>query len=78
MTIPTRRLGTGGVTAGAVGLGCMSFSGAYGGFDGVDPTEVIRRALDLGVTLLDTADAYGRARARRPSARRSPVGGTRS
>jgi len=59
MTIPTRQLGTGGVTAGAVGLGCMSFSGAYGGFDGVDPTEVIRRALDLGVTMLDTADAYG-------------------
>jgi aryl-alcohol dehydrogenase-like predicted oxidoreductase len=59
MTIPTRRLGAGGPTAGAVGLGCMSFSGAYGGFDGVDPTEVIGRALDLGVTMLDTADAYG-------------------
>jgi len=59
MTIPTRELGAGGLTAGAVGLGCMSFSGAYGGFEGVDPTDVIGRALDLGVTMLDTADAYG-------------------
>ena len=37
----------------------MSFSPAYGGFEGVDPTIVIRRALDLGTTMLDTADAYG-------------------
>ena len=59
MSLPTRQLGAGGLTAGAVGLGCMSFSGAYGGFDGVDPTDVILRALDLGVTMLDTADAYG-------------------
>lgn len=36
----------------------MSFSGAYG-TDGDEPTKVIHRALDLGVTLLDTADAYG-------------------
>jgi aryl-alcohol dehydrogenase-like predicted oxidoreductase len=59
MTLPTRTLGTDGPTVGAIGLGCMSFSPAYGGFDGVDPTEVIRRALDLGATMLDTADAYG-------------------
>ena len=37
----------------------MSFSPTYGGFDGVDPTEVIGRAIDLGVTMLDTADVYG-------------------
>jgi aryl-alcohol dehydrogenase-like predicted oxidoreductase len=37
----------------------MSFSPIYGGFDGTDPDEVIGRALDLGVTLLDTADIYG-------------------
>ena len=37
----------------------MSFSPAYGGFEGVDPTDVIRQALDLGATLLDTADVYG-------------------
>lgn len=58
MTIPTRTLGN-GLEVGAVGLGCMSFSPIYGGFDGTDPNEVIHRALDLGVTLLDTADVYG-------------------
>jgi aryl-alcohol dehydrogenase-like predicted oxidoreductase len=58
-TIPTRTLGRSELTAGAVGLGCMSFSATYGGFDGYDPTETINRALDLGVTMLDTADVYG-------------------
>jgi aryl-alcohol dehydrogenase-like predicted oxidoreductase len=37
----------------------MSFSPAYGGFEGVDPSEVIGRAIDLGCTMLDTADTYG-------------------
>jgi aryl-alcohol dehydrogenase-like predicted oxidoreductase len=59
MPLPTRTLGTNGLTVGAIGLGCMSFSPAYGGFDGVDPSEVIGRALDLGATMLDTADVYG-------------------
>ena len=58
MPIPARTLGD-RLAVGAVGLGCMSFSPTYGGFDGVDPTEVIRHALDLGVTMLDTADVYG-------------------
>jgi aryl-alcohol dehydrogenase-like predicted oxidoreductase len=57
--IPTRTLGRSEITAGALGLGCMSFSSVYGGFDGYDPTATIARALDLGVTLLDTADVYG-------------------
>jgi aryl-alcohol dehydrogenase-like predicted oxidoreductase len=59
MTLPTRSLGRSGLDVGAVGLGCMSFSGVYGGFEGFDPDAVIGRALDLGVTLLDTADVYG-------------------
>ena len=59
MPLPTRTLGTNGPTVGAIGLGCMSFSPTYGGFDGVDPTDVILRAVDLGATLLDTADVYG-------------------
>jgi aryl-alcohol dehydrogenase-like predicted oxidoreductase len=59
MPIPQRTLGSSGLTAGAIGLGCMSFSPTYGGFDGYDPTETINRALDLGVTMLDTADVYG-------------------
>jgi aryl-alcohol dehydrogenase-like predicted oxidoreductase len=59
MSLPVRTLGAGGPEVGAVGLGCMSFSGVYGGFEGHDPAAVIHRALDLGVTLLDTADVYG-------------------
>jgi len=59
MTIPTRTLGTGGPVAGAIGLGCMSFGPVYGTEGGDDPTDVVHRALELGVTLLDTADAYG-------------------
>ena len=59
MTLPTRSLGPDGLQVGAIGLGCMSFSGVYGGFEGYDPDAVIHRALDLGVTLLDTADVYG-------------------
>jgi aryl-alcohol dehydrogenase-like predicted oxidoreductase len=58
MALETRTLGD-GLSVGAIGLGCMSFSPTYGGFDGVDPTDVIRRAIDLGVTMLDTADVYG-------------------
>ena len=59
MTIPTRTLGAGGPPVGAIGLGCMSFSPSYSGFEGVDPTDVILHAVDLGATLLDTADVYG-------------------
>jgi len=59
MSLPTRTLGRSGLEAGAIGLGCMSFSPIYGGFDGTDPDEVIGRALELGVTMLDTADVYG-------------------
>lgn len=59
MALPIRALGTSGLEVGAVGLGCMSFSGVYGGFDGYDPAEVVHRALDLGATMLDTADVYG-------------------
>src|SRR5215211_1420680 len=44
---------------GPFGLGCMSIAGIYGSLQGVDPTAVIRRAIDLGATLLDTADVYG-------------------
>ncbi|MCW2616131.1 MAG: aldo/keto reductase family oxidoreductase [Frankiales bacterium] len=61
MSIPTRTLGTAGPTVGAVGLGCMGMSWAYGAAerDDAQSQEVVRRALDLGVTLIDTADVYG-------------------
>ncbi|MCU1357998.1 MAG: aldo/keto reductase [Acidimicrobiales bacterium] len=59
MTLPLRNLGTSGLEVGAIGLGCMSFSPIYGGYDGTGADAVIHRALDLGVTLIDTADVYG-------------------
>jgi aryl-alcohol dehydrogenase-like predicted oxidoreductase len=59
--IPTRILGPGGQRAGAIGLGCMGMSWAYGeeGRGEAQSTAVIHRALDLGVTFLDTSDMYG-------------------
>jgi aryl-alcohol dehydrogenase-like predicted oxidoreductase len=59
MTLATRSLGARGPQVGAIGLGCMSFSDIYGGFEGHDPDAVIGRALDLGCNFLDTADVYG-------------------
>ncbi|HLM63761.1 MAG TPA: aldo/keto reductase [Acidimicrobiales bacterium] len=59
MTIPTRRLGRSGLTVSAQGLGCMGMSAAYGRGDESESTATIHRALDLGVTFLDTADMYG-------------------
>jgi aryl-alcohol dehydrogenase-like predicted oxidoreductase len=54
-----RVLGAGGPQVGPIGFGAMSFGGSYGPADDVDPVPVIRRALDLGATLVDTADVYG-------------------
>ncbi len=61
LTMPTRRLGSSGPHVGAIGLGCMGMSWAYGAAERDDDTSiaVIRRALDLGATLIDTADVYG-------------------
>jgi len=56
--ITTRKLGD--LTVGAQGLGCMGMSQAYGVRDNDDESiATLRRALDLGVTLLDTAAVYG-------------------
>src|SRR5206468_6298823 len=54
-----RRVGTGGLTVGAIGLGCMGMSQSYGTFDDDESIRTIHRAIDLGVTLIDTADVYG-------------------
>jgi aryl-alcohol dehydrogenase-like predicted oxidoreductase len=53
----TRKLGELSVTA--LGLGCMGMSDFYAGRDDAESLATIDRALELGVTLLDTADAYG-------------------
>jgi aryl-alcohol dehydrogenase-like predicted oxidoreductase len=55
----SRHLGAGGLAVSAIGLGCMGLSQGYGPGDDDDSIRVIHRALDLGVTLLDTAMSYG-------------------
>ncbi|MDO9354617.1 MAG: aldo/keto reductase [Solirubrobacteraceae bacterium] len=59
--IATRSLGTDGPVVGAIGLGCMGMTWAYDPADRDEARSIaaIHRALDLGVTLIDTADMYG-------------------
>jgi len=54
-----RSLGTQGLVVSAQGLGCMGMSEFYGATDESEAVATIHRALDLGITLLDTADMYG-------------------
>jgi aryl-alcohol dehydrogenase-like predicted oxidoreductase len=55
----TRTLGPDGPAVSALGLGCMGMSDFYGKRDEAEAIRTIHRALDLGVTMLDTADMYG-------------------
>ena len=55
----TRKFGANGPEVSAIGLGCMGMSAFYGGSDEAQSTSVIHRALDLGITLFDTAEMYG-------------------
>ncbi|MFJ8144343.1 aldo/keto reductase [Streptomyces sp. NPDC096048] len=57
--IPTVRLGDDGPEVGVQGLGCMGMSFGYGPSDADASRAALERALELGVTLYDTADAYG-------------------
>lgn len=56
-TVPRRQIGLSGPLAGAIGLGCMRMSDAPR--DEAEAIRTIHRALDLGVTLIDTANVYG-------------------
>jgi aryl-alcohol dehydrogenase-like predicted oxidoreductase len=54
-----RELGRGGPAVSALGLGCMGMSEFYGAHDDRESITTIHRALELGITMLDTADVYG-------------------
>ena len=54
-----RQLGSDGFTTSALGLGCMGLSQGYGPADDDESVRAIHRAIELGVTLLDTAMSYG-------------------
>ncbi len=55
----TRTLGRSGLTVSALGLGCMGMSDFYGQQDDAESLRTLHRAVELGVTLFDTADMYG-------------------
>jgi aryl-alcohol dehydrogenase-like predicted oxidoreductase len=57
--VERRNLGSEGLVVSEIGLGCMGMSEFYGTADEEESTATIQRALELGVTFLDTADMYG-------------------
>ena len=68
MAVTTRTLGRSGIEVSALGMGCWAIGGpwaegsqplGWGEVDDDESVRAIRRALDLGVTLFDTADTYG-------------------
>src|ERR1700761_6743054 len=59
MTMPRRKLGTQGLECSAIGLGCMGMSQSYGPADEAESLATLDRAIELGCTFFDTAQAYG-------------------
>ncbi|MGE5450473.1 MAG: aldo/keto reductase [Acidobacteriota bacterium] len=59
ITFPQRTLGRNGPQVSALGLGCMGMSDFYGAADDARSLAVLNHALDVGISLLDTADMYG-------------------
>jgi aryl-alcohol dehydrogenase-like predicted oxidoreductase len=57
--LPPRQLGHEGLEVSALGLGCMGMSQSYGVPDDQESIATLHRAIELGVTFLDTAEAYG-------------------
>lgn len=57
-----RKMGNSDLVVSAIGFGCWEMGGGYGSIDNQEVTLAIRRALELGVTLYDTARAYGAGR----------------
>jgi aryl-alcohol dehydrogenase-like predicted oxidoreductase len=60
--VDQRQLGRGGPLVGPIALGAMGFAGFYGPSDDEAGVAAIQRALDVGMTLIDTAEAYGQGR----------------
>ncbi len=57
--LKTRALGSQGLQVSMLGLGCMGMSQSYGAFDDGESIATLHRAIELGVTFLDTAEVYG-------------------
>ena len=57
--LPKRTLGLNGPQVGAIGYGAMVLEGYYGSADAADGIRTLQHALDIGMNMLDTADAYG-------------------
>lgn len=58
----TRKLGSQGLVVPAIGLGCMGMSIAYGEMDEDSSIATLHRALDIGVTLINSSDTYGKGK----------------
>jgi aryl-alcohol dehydrogenase-like predicted oxidoreductase len=59
MTLSARKLGSQGLQVSVIGLGCMGMNHAYGPADETESIATLHRAIELGCTFLDTAEAYG-------------------
>jgi len=59
-SLPQREIGKSGIKVAAVGLGCMSFSGTYGPSDDAAAISLIHDAIEAGITMFDSSDAYGK------------------
>src|SRR5262245_11614074 len=57
--LPVRSLGRQGLSVSALGLGCLGMSQSYGKPDDAESIATIHRALVMGITFFDTAEAYG-------------------